>query len=194
MKNKLKSSLILLLIGGLLSGCSGVSDAKYQELETEKKDLKLKLTIRQRDYQIQLDLKEALTKQRDDLRNSIDNDALFMDNYHRARTSTDNANNRLIMGSYWESSTKLYILYSSGFMICGDMSTFSNHELYFSDGSYTYDPDTKELTITFDDNVIAYSVVINDERILLTHKSGTDNDHIWEKVQQPIYCPAEGDC
>lgn len=79
-------------------------------------------------------------------------------------------------------------------MICGDMSTFSNHELYFSDGSYTYDPDTKELTITFDDNVIAYSVVINDERILLTHKSGTDNDQIWEKVQQPIYCPAEGDC
>ena len=171
-----------------------MSDAKYQELETEKKDLELKLTILQRDYQIQLDLKDALTKQRDDLRNSIDNDALFMNSYHLARTSTDNANNRLIMGSYWESSTRLYILYSSGFMICGDMSTFSNHELYFSDGSYTYDPDTKELTITFDDNVIVYSVVINDERILLTHKSGTDNDQIWEKVQQPIYCPAEGDC
>ena len=194
MKNKLKSVLILLLIGGLLGGCSGVSDAKYQELETEKKDLELKLTIRQRDYQIQLDLKDALTKQRDDLRNSIDNDALFMDNYYRVRTSTDTANNRLIMGSYWESSTKLYILYSSGFMICGDMSTFSKHELYFSDGSYTYDPDTKELTITIDDNVSVYSVVINDERILLTHKSGTDNDQIWEKVQQPIYCPAEGDC
>ena len=194
MKNKLKSVIILLLIGGLLSGCSGVSDSKYQELETEKKDLELKLIIRQRDYQIQLDLKDDLTKQRDDLRNSIDNDALFMDNYHRVRTSTDTANNRLIMGSYWESSTKLYILYSSGFMICGDMSTFSKHELYFSDGSYTYDPDTKELTITFDDNVSVYSVVINDERILLTHKSGTDNDQIWEKVQQPIYCPAEGDC
>ncbi len=194
MKNKLKSVIILLLIGGLLSGCSGVSNVKYQELETEKKDLELKLIIRQRDYQIQLDLKDHLTKQRDDLRNSIDNDALFMDNYYRVSRSTGNANDRLIMGSYWESSTKLYILYSSGYMICGDMSTYSKHELYFSDGSYTYDPDTNELTIDIDDNVSVYSVAINDERVLLTHKSGIGNDQIWEKVQQPIYCPAEGDC
>ena len=74
------------------------------------------------------------------------------------------------------------------------MTTYSKHELYFSDGSYTYDPDTNELKITIDDNVSVYSVVISDERTSLTHKSGSGNDQIWEKVQQPNYCPAEEDC